>query len=196
MVIFTKPILAVIKSAIAELYTHATLTNLLEMYGFSPDKRVAITNKLTKASAYIDFADWNLAENNKNLVELLTQVFNENSHLIKLGEEGVTNNAIFEMNRMNKTLEQNEIKWNGSQYTLPSSNILASNEFKSLKLSDLTNIESAFSKYKAIAVLGEGGCGKVFLVEDESNQKFALNLLNPEKANTEKLKILFIKIKP
>ena len=188
MVIFTKPILAVIKSAIAELYTHTTLTNLLEMYGFTPDKRVAITNKLTKASAYIDFADWNLAENNKKLIELLTQVFNENNHLIKLGEEGATSNAIFEMTRLNKTLDQNEIKWNGSRYTLPSSNVLPTNEFKSLKLSDLTNIESAFSKYKAIAVLGEGGCGKVFLVEDESNQKYALKLLNPEKANSEKLK--------
>lgn len=47
---------------------------------------------------------------------------------------------------------------------------------------------TAFSSYNEIGVLGEGGAGRVFAVEDADGAKWALKLLDPTRATTEKLK--------
>lgn len=47
---------------------------------------------------------------------------------------------------------------------------------------------TAFSSYNEIGFLGEGGAGRVFAVEDADGTKWALKLLDPTRATTEKLK--------
>jgi len=47
---------------------------------------------------------------------------------------------------------------------------------------------TAFSSYNEIGFLGEGGAGRVFAVEDADGTKWALKLLDPMRATTEKLK--------
>ncbi len=47
---------------------------------------------------------------------------------------------------------------------------------------------TAFSEYRQVKKLGEGGCGTVYLVEDGSGQQHALKLLDRTKTTAERLK--------
>lgn len=62
------------------------------------------------------------------------------------------------------------------------------NSLNSLKLSELKSVDTAFNRYEAIKVLGEGGCGRVFLLKDERGNHFAAKFLNPDSMNSSKLK--------
>lgn len=48
--------------------------------------------------------------------------------------------------------------------------------------------ETAFDHYSADAVLGEGGAGRVYRATDDSGSKFAIKVLEPTKATSEKVK--------
>lgn len=48
--------------------------------------------------------------------------------------------------------------------------------------------KTAFTTYKTGDVIGEGGCGFVYAVEDEEGKPWAAKVLNPAKATREKLK--------
>ncbi len=48
--------------------------------------------------------------------------------------------------------------------------------------------QSTFGVYTAVAVIGQGGAGRVFKVHDESGQSFAVKLLDPALAKGDKLK--------
>jgi serine/threonine protein kinase len=58
----------------------------------------------------------------------------------------------------------------------------------STKLHRPITFETAFSKYVASSILGEGGAGKVYDVVDETGNRFAIKALDPEKASREKIK--------
>jgi serine/threonine protein kinase len=48
--------------------------------------------------------------------------------------------------------------------------------------------ETTFSKYIATEIIGEGGSGRVYKANDENGGTFAIKLLDPEKATSEKRK--------
>ena len=52
----------------------------------------------------------------------------------------------------------------------------------------ITRFESAFTSYEVIEVLGEGGAGRVYKVQDESGKPFALKHLHPDRVTQEKVK--------
>ncbi|MEV9402412.1 hypothetical protein AB0170_27245, partial [Klebsiella pneumoniae] len=57
----------------------------------------------------------------------------------------------------------------------------------SLTLKNLSSIPTAFSDYKAIRVIGGGGSGRVYEVENADKEKLALKVLIPEKINSDKI---------
>lgn len=186
-VYFTKPILAVIKPALAEFYSHKELDDLFSAYGFKLDTNITIINKNARVSSYLDHVEWADSQATIALAELLTQVHNQNGHLIKMGQEGQTSNPIYHMALLDSTLEKNGIKWNGKSYEIPDKKSEKTTVLSSLSLKKLTNIPSAFSEYRAINVIGEGGSGRVFKVENLKGEQFALKILSPERINSEKI---------
>ena len=48
--------------------------------------------------------------------------------------------------------------------------------------------ETTCSRYSADAVMGEGGAGRVYRATDDSGSKYAIKVLDPAKATSEKLK--------
>ena len=73
--LISSPTLAVIKRALAGLCTHSTMDNLMEQYGFVTKPEAIIHNKVDKASAYLDYADWSDAKTVRSLLELITHIF-------------------------------------------------------------------------------------------------------------------------
>lgn len=60
--------------------------------------------------------------------------------------------------------------------------------FKDSDMKKNTILETTFSKYKILGQIGQGGSGTVFKVEDEDSNVFALKIISPTEANTEKAK--------
>jgi serine/threonine protein kinase len=48
--------------------------------------------------------------------------------------------------------------------------------------------ESSFNKFHDQGIIGEGGAGRIYKVKDESGKFFALKLLDPQKATSDKIK--------
>ena len=48
--------------------------------------------------------------------------------------------------------------------------------------------ETTFTSYSALEIIGEGGSGKIYKATDDSENKFAIKLLDPSKASKEKIK--------
>jgi len=108
------PTLAVIKKALAELCTHSQMTNLMEQYGFAVKPGVAIHNKLDRASAYLDHADWADVKTVRNLLDFITHIFVElDSELADSHDEYVTRLHTNEAaGRIRKVLgEREDIYW-------------------------------------------------------------------------------------
>lgn len=86
--------------------------------------------------------------------------------------------------------EEKKLKKNGHDQILKLIKDLQGlkDSLEALKIKELDNIDTAFSSYKAIKILGEGGAGRVYLVENKLKQKFAIKFLNPDKVTTQKLK--------
>jgi len=184
---FSKPILAIVKPAIAELYSHAKIDELFETYGFEQNSALNIANKVSRVASFLDHVDWEDEAKEKMMMQLLTQVYSQNNHLIGLGEGGHTSNPIFHMTLLAKTLEQNGLKWNGSIYELENAKELPDSALKTLSLKNLENIQTAFAEYKAIKVLGEGGSGRVYQVQTPNGDNYAMKILAPEKISSEKI---------
>jgi hypothetical protein len=185
-IFFTKPLMAIIKQAIAELYSHTDIEEIFNSYGLVIGPNPDFSNKIKKVASFLDHVDWNESQNTAALVELLSQVYIQNSHLIKLGEGGQSSNPIFQMTLLSNSLEKNGLHWNGKAYVL---NIVEKNELSvlhTLSLKELNQIPTAFSTYRAVKVLGEGGSGRVFLVKNAKDESFALKIISPEKMNSEK----------
>lgn len=70
----TKPVLAIIKKTLAWSKSHTELTNLFESYGFEPSRFPNYSNKLNRASTFLDHQNWNDEKKVSNLVDLLTEV--------------------------------------------------------------------------------------------------------------------------
>lgn len=142
-IVFTKPILAVIKTALAELYTHTTLVNLFETYDFECNPIFDFSNKLNKVSSYIDHQNWSDSRSTNKMLQLLTQVYNEYGHLTEL-DEGTQNNSIFQMKNLHKVLSKNSIIWDGSSYNY----LLASKieKIENIKSTDLSSIKVEISR--------------------------------------------------
>lgn len=117
---FTKPVVAMIKPAIAELYTHSTMSNLLERYGFTLCEEPNLTNKLNRASSYLDHCDWTNRQIVKQALEMLTEIYFEHKHFLEIPDDpSMMSNAIFSFKRMVRTLESIGIKWNGNRLIMP-----------------------------------------------------------------------------
>ena len=48
--------------------------------------------------------------------------------------------------------------------------------------------ETPFDRYTSSAVLGEGGAGRVYVVNNSAGEEYALKCLAPERINSERLK--------
>lgn len=184
--IFTKPILSILKSAISELYSHSQIDGLFSSYKISPHPNAVYTNKLSRVGTYVDNIELGDSLQENSLIDLLSQVYLGNKQLLALRDEGQTSNPIFEMGRLHDTLEDIGLKWSGTKY-IKSSIRQDVNSLSSLSLKSLSEIQSPFSAYKALEVLGEGGSGRVFKVESIAGEQLALKILAPEKINSDKL---------
>ena len=57
-----------------------------------------------------------------------------------------------------------------------------------MSLSKPVLFETTFTQYKGMDIIGEGGAGRVYRAVDDTEHEYAIKLLNPAKANREKLK--------
>jgi len=138
-VLFSKPILAVVKAALAELYTHTEMTNLFERYSFGPSLSQDFSNKLKRASSYLDHQNWADGNKTKDLLNLLTDVYLNGQHFLKLAEqygEGHSN-AITLFCRLHRTLSDSGISWNGSGF-----DVIQSSKFDLVKADDFLDLKT------------------------------------------------------
>lgn len=116
MTIFTKPVLSVVKSAIAELHSSKQISKLMHDYNFTLRPQDHYSNKLDFVSAHLDFVDWQDNANTTSLIDLLTQVYFESYHLIELAKQGESSNSIYEMGKLNAALTSINMIWNGNMF--------------------------------------------------------------------------------
>ena len=57
-----------------------------------------------------------------------------------------------------------------------------------MSMNKTINFETVFNLYTGIAILGEGGAGRVYQATDDAGKVYAIKLLDPAKANSEKRK--------
>lgn len=120
----------------------------------------------------------------EKFLHILSSASSENQHKILIG---LLKKYPFEKMSPDQQIEKIVI-FNKIQEHLKYFGHGVKNALYTLKLSELSQLETIFSMYEAKEVLGEGGCGKVFLAEDSNKSKFAIKILNPEKATSEKIK--------
>ena len=118
------PTLAVIKNALASLCTHSTMDNLMQQYGFALDPwRIPFDrNKIDKASAYLDHADWLDVKTVRGLLDLITHIFVELDSRVVSQEDGHTALCMNEdAGRIMKVLREREaIKWTSKEFDISS----------------------------------------------------------------------------
>lgn len=141
--VFTKPLLAIIKSTLAELCTHTLLTNLFEKYGFEPGFSPDYSNKLKRTSSYLDHQKWDDSEVTKNLFHLLSEIYLKWQHLLEQPNDGTGNNSIHVMHMLHKALDGNGIKWNGNSF-----DYLLSSKFDDIEFLEHLDIDSLLVEVK------------------------------------------------
>lgn len=148
MSLFNKPILAIIKCAVAELYSHSKMEILFETHGFVKKANIVITNKISKASAYLDFQDWGDTENNARLLNLLSEVYITHKHLLEYKAED-NFGIIFEFKRLVSALSDMGIKWDGKRLSaFGSTSFLEIREIREIKDLNIENIQIEVSRAK------------------------------------------------
>jgi len=121
--LISKPTLAVIKGAVAELCTHSIMTNLMEQYGFADGPLMSFDgNKLDRAGAYLDRADWSDVRTVKGLLELITHIFKDlTSRGVSIPDGRTAVSTDDRANRIIKALAERErIYWTGEGFDLSS----------------------------------------------------------------------------
>lgn len=114
---FKKPVLATIKSAIAELYTSRHITELMNSYGFSIKAQDRYSNKLAYVDAFLDHQDFSAPNLANALLEMLNQIFLENGHLITLGQNDQSSKSIHEMTKLYKALKSMGLHWHENAFS-------------------------------------------------------------------------------
>lgn len=135
--IFTKPLLAVVKSALVELESHSTMTILFEKYDFEPGNGADFSNKINRAGSFLDHYDWNDSTNTSRLLELLEEFYLQYQHLLE-HDDTISNNAIHAIRKLDKSLKGKGVVWNGGSFEVLSSSHLKS--VKELEELDLSHI--------------------------------------------------------
>lgn len=109
--LISKPTLAVIKTAMAELCTHSQLANLFEQYEFAIGPNTNYSNKVERAGSHLDHHDWSRPDIVQHLLELLSHIF------VERRSRGVDIDNIEAWQRIVMTLANRDgIEWNSDHF--------------------------------------------------------------------------------
>lgn len=109
--LISKPTLAIIKTALAELCTHSQLVNLFEQYEFESGPNTKYSNKVERAGTHLDHHDWSRPDVVQRLLELLSHIFGERTaHGV-----GIDNSEVW--HRIITTLANRDgVAWDGDRF--------------------------------------------------------------------------------
>lgn len=115
----SKPTLAVIKTALADLCTHSQLANLFEQYEFEIGPNGDYSNKVERSGSHLDHQDWTTHGVAQRLLDLLTHI------LVERQSRGLSGRSFEDSDpwqRIVKVLsERDRIEWDGKRFVFRNS---------------------------------------------------------------------------